>query len=192
MKKIFLISNAYQTTEKLINSLPIEDNDTIGLFNHAAPIRFSRIKNFKNKILFLRSFPETTTHKQGYHGIRAAGFDAKLYSGFVLLNELENCTLNLHNCISYNINQLKEDVDKNETFNLIRDYPKYREHTSGLMATVFLFDKYQINFVDFTCELSKKTEDFRPDLHFHGYSFEKIFFDYLKKEQLANFFYSTR
>ena len=52
--KLILIANNIIVTEKIINSLKIDDNDFIFLFNHMYPLKFNKIKNHKNLICVLR------------------------------------------------------------------------------------------------------------------------------------------
>lgn len=50
----FLIANNTKITDKTIEDLPIKDGDVIILYNRQMPLKWEKIKNHQNKILFLR------------------------------------------------------------------------------------------------------------------------------------------
>jgi hypothetical protein len=68
--KYFLIANNVNLTNKIINSLDIKHDDYIILFNHQFPMKYSRISNHKNKILFIRNNRKNTEDFNGIEQLK--------------------------------------------------------------------------------------------------------------------------
>ena len=58
MHKYYLLSNSVHLNKELIESLNIDDNHTVIMFNHSYPLQFV---NHKNKILFIRETDKILT-----------------------------------------------------------------------------------------------------------------------------------
>ena len=62
---IYLIGNNTEINDNTINKLNINDDDLIVLFNKQIVLNFNKIKNHKNKVIFLRRKEK----KNFYHGL---------------------------------------------------------------------------------------------------------------------------
>ena len=196
MKKIFLISNSYKNTDYLIDSLPICDKDAVCLFNHASPKKIERIKKHNNKFLFCSHHGKG--NNDGYHGLSLATKNEyfKEYTKIVLVKPSIKDVINKkfqdknQNIEYYTHNKIQNDIQCNNIL-IFKNYPKNRHMTSGMIAIIYFMAKqYDINLVNFTAELSYNNKNFKRNCHFHGYHFEKTILDYMKHNDLANFFYS--
>ena len=74
----FLIANNEEIKDKTIEDLPIKEEDVVILYNKQIPLKWKKIKEHKNKWLFLRA------KEGGYHGENLLSKNKDLYSDIIL------------------------------------------------------------------------------------------------------------
>jgi hypothetical protein len=135
MCKYYLVSNSIHLNEELFNTLNIEDNHNIILFNHSYPLKFI---NHKNKILFIRETDKVLTgiendlthYKKVYFFITS---DKSYFSDkFEKLNLLK---------INYEIININDFIKDNHP-----EYPENNLPTCGFLGYLYLTknNKYNI------------------------------------------------
>jgi hypothetical protein len=169
MKKYYLISNATHLNQEAIDSLNIEENDEIILFNHSHPLKFI---SHKNKILFIRETDniltgfndDLTQYKKIYFFITSNREYFK--EKFDLLDSLN---------INYDIFDINEFIKNNHS-----DYPINNLPTCGFLGYIYLTnsDKYDANInnvylVGFTGHHSNGHE---YDGVEHNYNYEQKYY----------------
>lgn len=134
----YLISNDSDLSESKINSLPLNSNDTVILFNHANPNRFDRIKYFKNKYLVMHHCGDPNTDY--FWGLSKAKKEEYLYKKFIFIDKK-------------NIDQIEPYIKK--SFADIIDVLKFKKYmnydedkypTSGFHAFFYLTKTLHINY----------------------------------------------
>jgi len=144
--KFFLIANNVHLTNEIIDNLDIKYDDYIILFNHQFPMKYSRISNHKNKIIFIRSNSEEFNGieqlKQNYKEFEEIYIVTKRYKRFssnisIIKNKLNDDNVNL--C------QLPSEV-----FAYIKtlDIPSGKSCTTGLYAYIYFNYYYNRKNID--------------------------------------------
>jgi len=155
--KVYLISNYYKMKECNIN---INDDDLVILFNHSFPIKFNKIKNHKNKWIFIRA------NSKGYWGFDELIKNHDLYKKVILIGERTN-----------SIEKLKLNGIKFEIINTpnIESYKKDKSPTSGFIGYLNIKDEYKIEdiiLVNFTGKGSNGGDGWSR----HDYKFEQEYY----------------
>lgn len=134
----FLIANNELISDKTIENLPLNEEDIVILYNHQFPLKWKKIKDHKNKILFLRSFGK------GYHGEKNLNENKELYikiiltspkvSDFEVSNYRKNYGLSKISKYSY-----LSDIDRLNIFN------KDVHPQSGLISYIYIINNLKFN-----------------------------------------------
>jgi hypothetical protein len=145
--KFFLIANNVNLTNEIIDNLDIKYDDYIILFNHQFPMKYTRISNHKNKIIFIRTkinnseeFNGIEQLKQNYKEFEKIYIVCGIYKNYSssiisIKNKLNDDNVNV------NLYQLPSEV-----FAYIEtiDIPLGKSCTTGLYAYIF-FNYYYDN-----------------------------------------------
>jgi hypothetical protein len=143
MVKYILIGNNQNIDENTIKKINIDDDDYIILFNHCFPLKFQKIREHPNKIVFIRR-----NHLKSYWGIN------EVIENFNIFNEIIPFSTNhkidkhiktLNDILDKRVPENKEKIlskvnFKSITFiqkilkNLTPKYNKEKVPTSGFIA----------------------------------------------------------
>lgn len=134
----FLIANNDNITDKTINNLHIKEEDIIILYNKQLPLKWEKIKDHKNKILFLRE------NEKGYHGEHLLNKVKNMYNEIILTSPLVSSKqiddyknkYELENLSSYSYDQ---DVNNLNLFN------SSKSPQSGLISYIYILNNLKFN-----------------------------------------------
>lgn len=132
--KYFLIANNVYLTNEIINSLDIKRDDYVVLFNHQYPMKYDKISNHKNKIIFTRwstvDLNGISQLKKNYSEFKKIYVVNKYYndnfSSTVIKNKLNNDDVNAFQ-IPYKVHSYIK------TLNI----PSNKSLTTGFYAYIF-------------------------------------------------------
>lgn len=139
---IILIANNTNINKKLIDSIKINESDLIVLFNRQTCLKFDKIKNHKNKVLFIRR------HSTGYHGINEHNKYKGLYKDiyyvckFYITSDFENKN------ILYDLDKdlVKKFNDNNKSpqtgFNVYNYYKTIYQNTNNKIYLIGFTNTY--------------------------------------------------
>lgn len=149
---VYLIGNNSNLKNEKIDSLKLNSNDIVVLFNHQYPLKWDKIKKHKNKLVFLRY----TT------------WSGKKYSGY------EIAIKNEYNKIIFLGNkEFYENFKSNNTeyFYIIpTNYTIDKSPTSGFMAFNYIKNKYpsaNIIIVGFDEKINKNGHDYMYEYKYY-------------------------
>jgi hypothetical protein len=147
--KFFLIANNVHLTNEIIDNLDIKYDDYIILFNHQFPIKYSRISNHKNKIIFIRIKRNNSKEFNGIEQLK------QNYKEFEEIYIVDNIYENYSSSISIIKNKLNDDNVNlcqlpSEVFAYIKtlDIPSGKSCTTGLYAYIYFNYYYNRKNID--------------------------------------------
>jgi len=147
--KFFLISNNVHLTNEIIDNLDIKYDDYIILFNHQFPMKYSRISNHKNKIIFIRS---KRNNSKEFNGIEQLKQNYKEFEEIYIVDKIYE---NFSSSISIIKNKLNDDNVNlcqlpSEVFAYIKtlNIPLGKSCTTGLYAYIYFNYYYNRNNID--------------------------------------------
>jgi len=159
----FLIANNNLIKNETIEGLPISEEDVIILYNKQMPLKWKKIKEHKNKILFLRS------KGNGYHGENFLPKNKDLYKEIILLNRQEEKKIDYYKNkykIEFKIYSYSEDINK------INIFPFDKSPQSGLISYIYIINNleynkiYLIGFTNIDSRLWRKhSKDIEQDFY---------------------------
>jgi len=151
----FLIANNDLITDKSIEDLPLREEDVVILYNRQMPLKWERIKNHNNKILFLRA------HEKGYHGENLLHENKDIYKDIILISPLVSDEEISKYKDKYKLSKLSKYSYSKDISNLgIFDSSKVPQ--SGLISYIYIreynkFDKiYLVGFTSSYVRIWKK------------------------------------
>jgi hypothetical protein len=156
--KVYLISNYYKIEE---SNIKINNDDLVILFNHSFPIKFNKIKNHKNKWIFIRANPKS------YWGFDKLLENHNLYEKIILIGPPR----------TNSIEKLKLNGIKFELTNIpnVESYEKNKSPTSGFIGYLNIKNEYKLEdiiLVNFTGESSNGGNGWSG----HDYKFEQEYY----------------
>lgn len=158
MIMVYLISNYNKMKEGNIKN--INDDDLIILFNHAYPLKFNKIKNHKNKWIFIRG------NSKSYWGFDNLVKNFNLYEKIFLIGERINDIEKLKS------NGIKFELTKKLN---IESYKKTKSPTSGFIGYLNIediFNRDDITLVNFIGHGSNGGNGW----YGHDYKFEQEYY----------------
>lgn len=144
--KYILIGNNTELNEEDINKLNINSEDIIILFNSCYPIKFDKIKNHKNKILFVRGL---FRHNKlcSFHGIDSI---IKYHEDFIKIIPV-SCEYPLKKIINKSLQLsiltsiLNKKISNHEVYNKILNKLSFNESDIIYLSILNISPKYTIN-----------------------------------------------
>jgi hypothetical protein len=169
-KNIYLISNDCSASEKLFDLPEDSDNNLLVLFNHCYPLRYQKIKDYPNKILFLRSGAEKP---YGYHGAKEYIEYIELFKKVYFIATTKNSDFPelTKLCPSYNIIKIFVDIP----YFANKNYPIDRHPTSGFVGFHYISENYQFDEITLVNFNGGASGDGIP-WNKHDYVFEQQFY----------------
>jgi hypothetical protein len=164
----FLIANNESITDKAIEDLPIKEDDVIILYNRQMPIKWKKIKNHQNKILFLRG------KESGYHGDNLLNKNKGLYREIILTGPTINDD-------EIDIYKNKYEISKLLKYSYSKDieelniFPKEKSPQSGLISYIYILNNLKYSKI----YLIGFTNDYKTWYYKHSKDIEQNFY---KKE----------
>jgi hypothetical protein len=132
----FLIANNDEITDKTIDNLQIKEEDVIILYNRQMPLKWRKIKDHQNKILFLRK------KEGGYHGENLLSKNKYLYKEIILTGP----TINVDEIDTYKNKYLLSRVLKYSYSVYIEElniFPKDKSPQSGLISYIYILNNFE-------------------------------------------------
>ncbi len=171
----FLIANNDQITDKTIENLPIKEKDIIILYNRQMPLKWNKIKEHKNKWLFLRKM------RIGFHGENLINKNKSLFNNIYLTGCLPIEYEILDDFKKkYKIENVYRYVDNESDIKNFISFDKGKYPQTGLISYIFIKSKYNYENI----YLIGFTNDYKTGL-WSGHS-KKTEQEYFKKELLEN------
>lgn len=169
--RTYLISNYTLIDDTKIKSIKLVDTDLVVLFNHARPISsVSSIHNHNNKILFMRTSPDS------YWGYKKAIKYKEQYKKIYLIN-----TNHFTQKVQENLSNLELIYEKDIAIKyneLLKNKKKNKSLTSGFIA--FMYLKYELYITDI-CLIGftgGSSIDGKSAWYGHDYDFEQKFYEH--------------
>lgn len=187
--KYILISNNPYISDELIESIKIDPEDIIIVFNHQYPMKFKKISNHKNIIVLMRY-----NNRDKVLGFREYKFNAKKYSHVLIFNETRNSfkpsiyydTIHQIKNKYYNISDDYYELMQNNNIS----YPINGQPTTGFVGFIFFNYIHQLknNFVPGEIQLVGFTGIYNGHLltNYHRCDYEQDFYHKLKVKILNN------
>lgn len=168
-KNIYLISNDCSASEKSFDLPEDSNNNLLVLFNHCYPLRYQKIKDYPNKILFLRSCAKKP---YGYHG-------AKEYIEYIELFKKVYFTATTNNSDFPELTKLcpTYDIIKIDGIPYFanKNYPT-QHPTSGFVAFHYISENYQFDEITLVNFNGGGSHNGIPQWYQHDYVFEQQFY----------------
>lgn len=136
----FLIANNDSITDKTINDLPINEEDVIILYNRQMPLKWKKIKEHKNKYLFLR------TKQGGFWGENTLSKNKSIYNKIFLAGTKiikDEILENFKN--KYKLESLYRYVENEDDIKKWINFPNKKSPQTGLISYLFVKNKYDYN-----------------------------------------------
>ena len=149
----FLIANNESITDETIENLTINEDDVIILYNRQMPLKWKKIKDHRNKILFLRK------KESGYHGENLLSKNKDLYKEIILTGP----TINDGEIDTYKNKYLLSKVLKysySVDIEKLNIFPKDKSPQSGLISYIYILNNLEyikIYLIGFTNDYKNGT-----------------------------------
>lgn len=194
MSNIYLLSNYDSIHTNIISQIDQDPNSIIVVFNHALPMStFEYLQHTQcKKILLMREckphnthyywgIKELNTHKINYDKIVCIFHNKKFYE---IRNKYTNIELYTKNMFYHELSQIP-------IFTILKQYPKNKHISSGLLGMVYIYYRHMLNMpyntmylLDFSAKHSGGTKNRREN--YHAFEFEAQFLKLISTQHNTN------
>jgi hypothetical protein len=178
---IFLIANNENITNDTIDNLILKDEDIITLYNYQLPLKWDKIKNHNNKILFLRR-----NTKNSFHGEFLLPKNSYLFNKIILctcLTKIEESCLSIDFDLQNYINlkyKINTEVFPKSKCDFGLYFPNGISPQTGLIS--YLYFKNNFNYENIY--LIGFTNEYKNNWYAHSKDFEQ---NYYRSEIIKNY-----